>query len=414
MNLRFVLPGLFLASAAFAQTTDVWVASFDKVWQTIRERHWDAEKKGAAWEAARAELRPRVEKAASADEARAVLSELLARLGQSHFGIIPASAYAAFDSGGDPGDATPGFELRMVEGEPVVTRVLPRTAAARAGVQPGWAVRRIGGRELSPALERFKDKPLLQAILLQRRLQGKDGEEQSFVFETGGGERALTLALATPAGRPVKFGNLPPMRMSIERAEPHPGVMHIRWNAFFEPQWLQDEMRAAVEGCGGCKGFILDVRGNGGGLGILAPGIAAWFLDQQNYLGTMYSPTGPLKLVAYPRPTTFSGPVAVLIDGLSASTSEFLAAGLKDLGRARLFGETTPGAALPSVIELLPSGDRFQYAVADYVSLSGAPIEGRGVAPDVHVPLTRRQLLSGRDPVLDAALAWILKLEEMP
>jgi carboxyl-terminal processing protease len=402
-----------LASSASAQAVDVWLASFDKVWQTIRDRHWDPERKGASWDAARAELRPRVEKASSADEARAILNELLARLGQSHFGIIPAAAYAALESGGEPGDAHPGFEVRMVEGEPVVTRVLPDMAAARAGVRPGWLMRRIGERDVAPMLEKFKDKPLLQAILLQRLLQGDPGQERAFVFLDGdGAERAFTLALAAPPGRPVRFGNLPPLRMNVERSLPRPGVVHIRWNAFFEPQWLQDEMRAAVEGCGGCKGFILDVRGNGGGLGILAPGVAAWFLDQQNYLGTMYAPTGPLKLVAYPRPVTYRGPVAVLIDGLSASTSEFLAAGLKDLGRARLFGETTPGAALPSMIELLPSGDRFQYAVADYVSLGGEPIEGRGVAPHVHVPLIRAELLAGRDPVLEAAIAWILNQEE--
>lgn len=395
-----------------AQARDVWVASFDKVWQTVRERHWDPERKGEKWDAARAELRPRIEQAASDDEARRILSELLGRLGQSHFGIIPAKAYAALETGADPGDATPGFEVRMVEGEPVVTRILPGMAAADAGVRPGWALRRIGGNELAPTLEQLKETPLLQNIFLLRRLQGAAGDRRSFVFDDQGTERVVELTLAAPPGRPVRFGNLPPMRMNVERGEPRPGIVRVAWNAFFDPQWLQDELRAAVESCGACKGFILDVRGNGGGLGGLAPGVAAWFLDKQNYLGTMHAPTGPLKLVAYPRPTVYRGPVALLMDGLSASTSEFLAAGLKDLGRARLFGETTPGAALPSMIELLPCGDRFQYAIADYVSLSGATIEGRGVTPDVQVPLTRAELRQGRDPVLEAAIAWILEQEK--
>lgn len=413
---RLALACLLSAGALCAQPApNVWLASFDQVWQTIKDRHWDPERKGASWDAARAELRPKIEAAASPDEARAILNQLLARLGQSHFGIIPASSYAALESGGTPGDASPGFDVRMVEGQPVVTRVLPDSPAAAAGVRPGWALLRLDGQDLAPLLARLGDKPLLQAILLARRLQGADGQPLELTFDTGNGQSAsLSLKRATPAGRPVQFGNLPPLRMNIERSQPRPGIVHLRWNAFFEPQWLNDQVRAAIEACPNCQGFILDVRGNGGGLAILASGVTGWFISEQTHLGTMFAPTGPLKLVAYPRANAFPGKLAVLIDGHSASTSEFLAAGLRDLKRARLFGETTPGAALPSVIEKLPSGDRFQYATADYVSLSGTPVEGRGVTPDVPITLRRAQLLAGRDPVLDAALSWILGEKTQP
>ncbi len=97
----------------------------------------------------------------------------------------------------------------------------------------------------------------------------------------------------------------------------------------------------------------------------------------------------------------------MLTDELSISTAEFLAAGLKDLGRARLFGRNTQGAALPSVVEKLETGDGFQYATADYVSRSGARVEGVGVKPDVEIPLRRSDLAMGRDAVLDAALQWL-------
>jgi carboxyl-terminal processing protease len=80
---------------------------------------------------------------------------------------------------------------------------------------------------------------------------------------------------------------------------------------------------------------------------------------------------------------------------------------LKDLGRARIFGSRSAAAALPSVIEKLPNGDGFQYAVGNYISEGGQPLEGEGVQPDVKVSLTRAGLLTGRDAVLDAALHWI-------
>jgi carboxyl-terminal processing protease len=108
-----------------------------------------------------------------------------------------------------------------------------------------------------------------------------------------------------------------------------------------------------------------------------------------------------------PRPPTYRGPLAFLVDGSSGSTSEVLAGGMKDLGRARIFGTPTAGAALPSAIDRLPNGDAFQHALADYISEGGQPLEGVGVTPDVEVRLTRAALLAGRDPVLDAAIEWI-------
>jgi carboxyl-terminal processing protease len=66
------------------------------------------------------------------------------------------------------------------------------------------------------------------------------------------------------------------------------------------------------------------------------------------------------------------------------------------------------GAALPSIIERLPSGDGFQYAMANYISDGGEPLEGNGVIPDEEIRPTREQLLEGRDPVLEAAVRWIV------
>jgi carboxyl-terminal processing protease len=116
-----------------------------------------------------------------------------------------------------------------------------------------------------------------------------------------------------------------------------------------------------------------------------------------------------LNYVIFPRPEPFRGPVAILVDGDSASTSEIFAGGLKDVKRARVFGTKTAGAALPSVIERLPNGDGFQYAIANYISQGGKPLEGIGVIPDEEIRQTRRQLLDGKDAVLDAAVAWIEK-----
>jgi carboxyl-terminal processing protease len=74
-----------------------------------------------------------------------------------------------------------------------------------------------------------------------------------------------------------------------------------------------------------------------------------------------------------------------------------------------MFGTRTAAAALPYIVEKLPNGDGFQYAVANYISEGGQALEANGVTPDVEVKLTRKALLAGHDPVVDAAVDWIKK-----
>ena len=95
-----------------------------------------------------------------------------------------------------------------------------------------------------------------------------------------------------------------------------------------------------------------------------------------------------------------------MVDELSISTTEIFAGGLQALGRARVFGAQTSGQALPAVTERLPNGDILYHAIADFLSPTGKPLEGDGVRPDVLAPLSKRALLDGRDPALDAAVLW--------
>jgi carboxyl-terminal processing protease len=168
------------------------------------------------------------------------------------------------------------------------------------------------------------------------------------------------------------------------------------------------KIRAAIRDFADAPGIIFDVRGNPGGLGLLAAGIAGNLFAEQSSLGTMKFRAMEQKFVVYPQANAFKGRVVVLTDGGSASTSEVFAAGLQEQGRARVIGETTMGAVLLSVFDKIPTGAIFQYAISDYKSPKNILIEGRGVKPDREVKLTRADLLAGRDSQLEAAIQTIL------
>jgi carboxyl-terminal processing protease len=405
---------------------DANLDTFEKVWTTIRDKHWEKNPGGLDWEAIHAEFRPRVEQAKNVDEVRGILKEMLSRLHQTHFGILPATVYESVADGDGPdsgalGGGTTGIDLRVLEGQAVVTGVDPGSAAERAGVKPGWEVEAARGVNLRAAARDLAADASIPELMSTRallaRIMGPVGGKTQITFVDGtGAETKKELDLGVPRGELASFGNLPATPVWFESrqiADPNGAsapVGYIRFNYFLDLQHVMESFSSAVKACKTCEGMMIDLRGNPGGIGAMAMGMAGFFLETQgSRLGTMYMRDAQLNFAVNPRLPAFTGPLAVLVDACSASTSEIFAGGLQDLHRARIFGTRSAAAALPSVIERLPNGDGFQYAVGNYISEGGKPLEGQGVKPDVEVKLTRAALLAGHDAVVDAALSWIGK-----
>jgi carboxyl-terminal processing protease len=410
---------------------DLAVATFDTAWALIDRNHYDPDHGGVDWDAVREELRPRA-RTSDRDSLHAVLDEMIARTGLSHFGLIPREAATAMAAAGDAraGDGAGqggrgglGLHTRLVDGRVLVTDVDPGSPADSAGVRPGWVLEGVGettfadliasiGESLEPAEREMSvwsaAKGLLRAAV---------GSEVTITVADAGSDRhTLTLTRAELPGTVNKLGNMPPLNARLDhRWEEHGGlrVGVIRFNIWLLP--VAAEFDAAVDRYREADGIVIDLRGNLGGVGGMAMGLAGHFLDQRVSLGEMRTRQTSLQFRVNPRLTTragervepYGGPLAILQDGLSMSTSEIFAQGLQAHGRARVFGTTSGGQALPSRLETLPSGDILQFAFADFVGPEGVRLEGRGVIPDQEVPLRRDDLLAGRDAVLDAALAWI-------
>ncbi len=392
--------------------------SFNYVWTTVRDKHWDPEIGGVDWSAVYKEFRPAIEKAETTEEARAVMSAMLGRLRTSHFAIIPADEYDSIEgTGTDSRTGTTGIDVRILtmERQTLVSSIEKGSPAEKAGVRPGWIIRTIAKQNLVPLMDGIAHHypwnmyPIVGRRTVLARLDGPADQPVTVVFQDGAGrQHVVALKRGEHRGVLSGVGYMASTYVWLEATRRPDAIEYVRFNMFLDPERLMAAFGRSVDACGNCPGFIIDLRGNPGGLGAMAMGIAGWFVaDSGHQLGTLKMRKTSLKFVVNPRPKTYAGPLAILVDETSASTSEILAAGLRDLGRARIFGEHTAGAALPSLLDRLPNGDGFQYAVADYISEGGERLEGRGVAPDVEASLTRAALLAGRDPALDAAVKWI-------
>jgi carboxyl-terminal processing protease len=123
---------------------------------------------------------------------------------------------------------------------------------------------------------------------------------------------------------------------------------------------------------------------------------------------TFQLPANPRFVGAAGQPVQpYAGPVAILVDEITASASEVFAGGMQELGRVRVFGRRTSGQALPALLDDLPNGDAFYHPISDFVTPKNVRFEGRGVIPDEEIPLTRADLLAGKDQDVAHALRWI-------
>lgn len=254
-------------------------------------------------------------------------------------------------------------------------------------------------------------------VLLE--IDGKSADKMSL--------RDAVEKLRGAAGTPVKLavgrvGSADPLKFELERevikvpsvrgARVLPGegprIGYVRVTQFSEPtgkEFARALNELEKEGMGA---LVIDLRFNPGGLLSGAVEVAGEFLPggalvaytegrsasaQRRYL----APGKGRQARAYP--------VAVLVNGSSASGAEIVAGALKDSGRALLVGETTFGKGSVQSVVSLPDGSALRMTTAKYFTPGEQPIHERGVAPHVVAPMTAGE---------EARLLAVRRQEDLP
>jgi carboxyl-terminal processing protease len=388
-------------------------ATFNEIWRTVNESYFDPTFGGVSWIGMREKYRPLLSGVADNGQLIALMQQMLGELRRTHFTLIPRAA-AVFNPSERVRIGTAGIDVAWIEDSVVVRQVTADSKGAKALLTPGDQITKIDEVDLA-SLEDMLSKAgvgpsrshLYLTQLVESRLSAAVGTKVRLeAIAPGSVAREVTATCGItelPWSEPLGYFPSTPIRCTTERGQDGIGV--FRFNVFVPPvmKHYREFERSLAPG----DGLIIDLRGNSGGLTVMASGICGWLCRDEFVLASMHQRTGSTEMEVYPQAHAFAGPVAILIDGQSASTSEVLAAGLKEHHRARVFGVPSAGAALPSLFKTLPNGDLFQYAVADIKTPSGTQIEGNGVEPDEIVHVTRADLAAGRDPVEEAARRWI-------
>lgn len=402
------------------------VAAFGQVWETVAKKHFDPTLACLDWLKIREQYAAQV--AAAGDDTAAAYREINAMLGlleQSHLHATPPIASTTRERDSGPARV------------PIAVRWLPESADSRkrvpvvvdpavdghdSGIPAGALLTEVAGESITELAEevagavedragRETEAAFMVARAIDATLDCPEGGSKTIGFVDGeGNERDADVACFVPAGDRVSLGNLRNLPTVVEwrMLEGADGsqteIGYLAFNFWMLPMVERVELGLEELTGQGMRGLIIDLRGNPGGVGAMSIPIARMFVDEPISLGRLQMREFNQEFKVEANPDAFTGPIVVLVDEGTASTSEIFAVGMRDAGRVTIVGGgPSAGMALPSMIETLPDGGLIQYVVGDYHSAKGTAAEGDGVAPEQPVSESRADYLAGRDPVLAAA-----------
>jgi carboxyl-terminal processing protease len=289
----------------------------------------------------------------------------------SHF--MPPEVYTEFQEDTDGTFCGVGVELGVRDGMLTVIAPIDGSPAYRAGIIAGDRIVKIAGEEAYD----FSIREAAESI------RGKAGESV-----------VLTLARAGREPFDVTLVREQIVVSSVRGARLlKPTIGYIRLTQFDEQ--TMPAFRDKVDGLRreGMKALVLDLRSNPGGLLNVATQVAEVFLERGK---TIVSVKGrstldkPQELKAGGVKPLTSIPLAVLLDEGSASASEVVAGALRDHHRAVLVGQKSFGKASVQTVVPLRSNPEcgLRLTTAHYYTPAGHMIHGKGITPDIEVPVT--------------------------
>lgn len=216
----------------------------------------------------------------------------------------------------------------------------------------------------------------------------------NFTFDPNVTRKYFNKGLSLTGEDKIEFGILPD------------SIGYIRLTTFTQGDWI-DDFDNVLDYMHNTKALIIDVRNNPGGYGSQASFVVGRFISVAiPYIPEYFKNELINNTSVQPRgPFTYTNPVVVLINGVSASASEHFTEMMKQDPKVIVVGDTTAGAGgNGGDIFSLPSGRRVQVSTRDFRRYDGIPIEWNGIDPDIVVIQTRADLKNGQDLQLERAI----------
>jgi carboxyl-terminal processing protease len=264
-----------------------------------------------------------------------------------------------------------GIEVTMENGLVKVVSPMDGTPAHRAGVQPNDLITHLDG-------EPVKGLTLEQAV---DRMRGPVNSSIKLKIDRKGMEAPVEVTIVREI---ISIRNV---RARIEGED----VGYVRITSFQGERTLE-QLRAGIADIAKqipadkLKGYVIDLRNNGGGLLDQAIAVTDSFLDRGEIVSTRgRNADDTQRHNARPGDLTNGKPLIVLVNGGSASASEIVAGALQDHRRATLLGSRSFGKGSVQTVIPISQFGALKLTTARYYTPAGRSIQAKGIAPDVEL-----------------------------
>ena len=369
------MPGLTLPTASGGSISDSPKEVIDQVWQIVYRDYLDSS--GDYDEKSWRQLRSKLLKKSFAGNAESyeAIRGMLASLNDPYTRFLDPKQFKEMriDTSGELMGVGIQLSLDTKTKELVVVSPIEGTPASRAGVLSKDVIVSIDG-------DSTKGMSTEDAVKLIRGPEGSD-----VVLGLRRGDQVLDVPL-TRARIEINA-----VTYRLNKTQDQRKIGYIRLKQFNAN--AAKEMRQAAKSLEeqGAEGYVLELRGNPGGLLEASIDIARQWLNE----GIIVS-TRTREGIRDVRRATGSAitdkPLVVLIDQGSASASEILSGSLQDNSRAELVGQKTFGKGLVQAVRGLSDGSGLTVTIAKYLTPKGTDIHKNGIEPDVSSVMTEEQL----------------------
>jgi carboxyl-terminal processing protease len=283
-----------------------------------------------------------------------------------------------------------GAFIQRDEAGQVILDPMPDQPAEKAGVRKGDILVAVDGQPIAPELSTDE---------VVKRVKGEIGSKVVLTVRRQGVENTLDITIERA---PIES---PSVQWRI--LEQAPKIGYIQLSSFTERSNKEldrafDELTAQ-----GAESYILDLRGNGGGLLETAVDVASQFLHDGIVLREDRKSEGERVYEVRPSGKALDQPLVLLVNGGTASASEIVAGALQDYKRATLIGEKTFGKGSVQLIYELSDASRLHVTVAKWFTPNKNAIDGKGLIPDIEVLTTDEDRANNRDPQLERAISFL-------
>ncbi|MDG2989969.1 S41 family peptidase [Candidatus Synechococcus calcipolaris G9] len=344
----------------------------DEVWQLVDRHYVDGSFNQVDWQVVRRQLLNR--HYSSQEEAYRAIRHSLKLLNDPYTRFMTPQEFNALTTQTSGELSGIGIRLGLDQNTKQLTIVEPidGSPAIQAGIQAG------------DRLLAIDDQPTSKMSLEEasNRIRGQAGTPIKLqLFRPNRGQFSLVVTRAVI--------EIPSVRYQVKE-EGGQRIGYIYLSEFTSHATEQVRMAIRRLEAENVHGFVMDLRGNPGGLLQSGIDIARLWLDQ-GVIVRMVDRGGHSEQSTATQSALTDLPLVVLVDGQSASSSEILTGALQDHKRAIIVGNTTYGKAFVQSIHSLTDGSGLAVTVAHYYTPKGTDISQKGIVPDILVPLSKEQ-----------------------